>query len=64
MRGKKEEETQQEPQNEKMSIRKSSNGYPIPVKYENAELWYNPETGKYFMTVRFGLKKLTLEEIE
>ena len=63
MRGKK-EENQQEPQIEKISTQKSSNGYPIPVKYEYADVWYDIESNEYYVTVKIGTKKISFKEVK
>ena len=42
---------------------KTTNG-DIPVKYDDAYLWYDVKEGEYYMTLKMGTKKLTLVEEE
>jgi len=45
-----------------ISTKRYANGNTIPVKFEDAELWYDLKDGLYFITLKVGTKKLTLEE--
>lgn len=44
-------------------VRKSTNG-DIPVVFEDAELWYDIKESSYYMTLKIGMKKMTLIEEE
>ena len=48
---------------EEKVIQKSFNG-DIPVKYEYADLYYDPKAEKFYMITKVGIKKITLEEVE
>jgi hypothetical protein len=64
MRGKNEEKLQEIETSLKEIHQKSSNGFPIPVKFEYAEVWYDLESNEYYVIVKIGTKKISFKEVK
>jgi len=47
---------------ENVNTNNNGNGEPIPVLFENPELYFDPETKQFYMLVKVGFKKILFKE--